>query len=342
MEENKVHFRHLMLFYFRKRKNAAQTAKKICAIYGNGTVAESTVRKWFARFRSDNFDLEDRERSGRPAVVDDDQIVTLIENNPRHTTRDIAEILHISHMSVVRHLETLGYVNRYDVWVPHDLTERNLMDRISVSDSLLKRNENDPFLERTITGDEKWIVYNNVQERKRSWGKRNETLTTPKDDLYPKKVMLCIWWDWKGVVYYELLPHNQTLNSDKYCSQLDQLKAAIDEKRPELVNQKGVVFHQHNVRSHISLQSRQKLVQLGWDVLPHPPYSPDLAPSDYHLFRVLQKSLNGKSFNSLEDCKNHLDQFIAEKDAKFWENGIMKLPERWRKVVEQNGTYVVE
>ncbi|KAG5325309.1 SETMR methyltransferase, partial [Pseudoatta argentina] len=163
MEENKVYFRYLMLFYFRK-KNAAQTAKKICAIYGNGIVAESTARKWFARFKSGNFDLEDRKRSGRPVVVNDDQIVTLIENNPRHTTRDIAEILHISHMSVVRHLETLGYVNRYDVWVPHDLTERNLMDRISVSDSLLKRNENDPFLERTIIGDEKWIVYNNVQK----------------------------------------------------------------------------------------------------------------------------------------------------------------------------------
>jgi len=58
--------------------------------------------------------LENRERFGRPAVVDD-QILTLIENNPRHTIQDIAEILHISHMSVIRHLKTLGYINRYDV-----------------------------------------------------------------------------------------------------------------------------------------------------------------------------------------------------------------------------------
>jgi len=82
-------------------------------------------------------------------------------------------------------------------------------------------------------------------ERNRSWGKRYEPpLTAPKAGLHPKKVMLCIWWDWKGIVYYELLSHNQTINSDKYCSQLDRLKAAIDEKRPELVNRKGVVFHQ--------------------------------------------------------------------------------------------------
>jgi len=71
-------------------------------VYGDSAVAESTVRKWFTRFRNGNFDLEDRKRSGRPAVVNDDnQILTLIENNLRYTTRDIAEIFYISYMSVI-------------------------------------------------------------------------------------------------------------------------------------------------------------------------------------------------------------------------------------------------
>jgi len=60
--------------------------------------------------------------------------------------------------------------------------------------------------------------------------------------------MLCIWWDCKGIVYYELLPQNQTINSEKYCSQLGYLKAAINEKRPELSNRHTVVFHQNNAR----------------------------------------------------------------------------------------------
>ncbi|CAK9798994.1 Histone-lysine N-methyltransferase SETMAR [Anthophora plagiata] len=342
MEENKVHFRHLFVFYFRKGKNAAETVRKISAVFGEGSVAESTVRKWFARFKSGKFDLEDRERSGRPLVADDDLIKTLIKNNPRQTTRHIAEIAHISHTTVVTRLKALGFVSRYDVWVPHDLTEKNLMDRISISDSLLRRNENDPFLKRLITGDEKWILYNNVQ-RKRSWGKQNESpLTTAKDGLHPKKVMLCIWWDWKGVLYHELLPYNRTINSDVYCNQLDRLKAAIDEKRPELANRRGVVFQHDNARPHVSIQSRQKLLQLGWDVLPHPPYSPDLAPSDFHLFRSLQNFLNGKKFDSMEACKNYVDQFIAQKDAIFWKNGIHKLPYRWQKVIEQSGKYIVE
>ena len=47
-----------------------------------------------------------------------------------------------------------------------------------------------------------------------------------------------------------------------------------------------------------------------------------------------------KKFNSLEDCKRHLEQFFAQKDKKFWEDGIMELPEKWQKVVEQRGEYI--
>jgi len=126
----------------------------------------------------------------------------------------------------------------------------------------------------------------------------------PKAGLHLKKDMFCVWWDWKRILYYELLPNNETINSEKYCSQLDELKTAIEQKRPEITNRKGV-FHRDNVWPHVSLITRQKLLELGWDVLPQPPYSSDLAPSDFHLFR-LQNSLNGKSFNSLVEVKNHL------------------------------------
>ena len=117
-----------------------------------------------------------------------------------------------------------------------------------------------------------------------------------KPGLKARKVLLCIWWDWKGIIYYELLLYGQTLNSDLYCQQLDCLKLVIDEKRPEFANRIGVVFHQDNARPHTSVVTRQKLMELGWEVLMHPPYSPDLAPSNYYLFLILQNFLSDKKF----------------------------------------------
>lgn len=71
---------------------------------------------------------------------------------------------------------------------------------IFISDSLLKHKKMTHYCKKIITADEIWIVYNNV-EQKRSW--RNEPpLATPKSDLHPKKLILCIWWDWKGIVYF--------------------------------------------------------------------------------------------------------------------------------------------
>ena len=186
MEEKKQHFRHIMLYYFKKGKNATEIHKKICAVYGEGAVTDRTCQKWFAKSRAGDFSLDDAPQSGRPVEVDSDQIKTVIENNQRYTTWEIANILNISKSSVENHLHQLGYVNRFDVWVPHKLSEKNLLDRISTCDSLLKRNENVSFLKQFVTGDEKWILYNNV-EQKRSWGKRNEpppTTPSKEGDVY--------------------------------------------------------------------------------------------------------------------------------------------------------------
>ena len=65
-------------------------------------------------------------------------------------------MLNMSKSTIHEHFVKLSYINRFDVWVPHDLTEKNLMDRISICDSLYKRNEETPFLKQVVTGDKKW------------------------------------------------------------------------------------------------------------------------------------------------------------------------------------------
>ncbi|GFU41116.1 histone-lysine N-methyltransferase SETMAR [Trichonephila clavipes] len=67
---------------------------------------------------------------------------------------------------------------------------------------------------------------------------------------------------------------------------------------------RGAVFHQDNARTHTSVVTRQKLWELGWKVLMHPPYSPNLAPSDYHIILALQNFLSDKKLGSRDDREN--------------------------------------
>ena len=217
--------------------------------------------------------------------VDDDQIKVIIESESHVTVREIGEIFKIPKSIIDHHIQRLGLVKKLDIWIPHELKEIHSTKRINAGDLHFKRNEFDPFLKRIIVGDEKWIVYNNVF-RKRSWSKRDEPpQTTSKAELKQKKIMLSVCREWKVVVFFELLPRIQTINSDVYCRQLNKLHAVVKEKQAELVNRKGVIFNHDNATPHISLVTRQKLLKLGWEVMLHPPYSPDLAPSDYYLFR---------------------------------------------------------
>jgi len=85
--------------------------------------------------------------------------------------------------------------------------------------------------------------------------------------------------------------------------------------------------------------TRQKLRELCWEVLMHPPYSPDIAPSDYHLFRSLQNSLNGVKLASKETYENQLKQFFNQKPQKFYRDEIMALPQKWQNIIENNGRW---
>jgi len=79
-------------------------------------------------------------------LIDDDQIESLFKSNPYYMTREIAKMIDVSQKTVVNHLHTFGYISRYDIWVPHNLSDKYLMDRRSICDLLLKHNENSPFL----------------------------------------------------------------------------------------------------------------------------------------------------------------------------------------------------
>ena len=127
MEEKKQHFRHIMLYYFKKGENATEMHKKICAVCGEGAVTDRTCQKWFAKFCAGDFSLDDAPQSDRPVEVDSNEMEIIIENNQCYTMQEIADILKISKSSIENHLHQLGYVHHFDVWVPHKLSEKTFL-----------------------------------------------------------------------------------------------------------------------------------------------------------------------------------------------------------------------
>ena len=117
-----------------------------------------------------------------------------------------------------------------------------------------------------------------------------------------------------------------------------RLKRVIAEKRPQWsTRHESLIFHHDNARPHAANVVKTYLDGTGWEVLIHPQYSPDLAPSDYNLFRSMQNTIIGVRFTSAEDIKHWLDAFFASKDEKFYWHGIHSLPERWAKAIASDG-----
>lgn len=92
MDDKKLHFRHLLLFFFRQKTSAVYAHQQLVKVYGKQALSTRQCQFWFKKFRNGNFALVDAPRSGRPSLADDDQIKALVDANPYFTTRDIETI----------------------------------------------------------------------------------------------------------------------------------------------------------------------------------------------------------------------------------------------------------
>jgi len=115
------------------------------------------------------------------------------------------------------------------------------------------------------------------------------------------------------------------------------LNQALYEKRPEYQKKQHKVILLHdNAPSYTAKLVKETIEAFGWEILSHAAYSPDLAPSDYHLFALMGHALAQQHFTSYEDVQKWLDDWFGSK--QFW-RGIHKLSNRWKKCIATDGQY---
>ena len=129
------------------------------------------------------------EPRGRPPThIDYEELRTTVESDPHTTIRKLGSKLGTSHTAVLKHLRAINKVKKMDSYVPHELTELQMIDRKSKCASLLLRNTRLPFLHQIITCDEKWILYDN-RKRSSQWVDKNTPPGhTPKPKFHQKKL----------------------------------------------------------------------------------------------------------------------------------------------------------
>nr|CCC86608.1 transposase [Tapinoma nigerrimum] len=335
-----VHLRHALLFLFHQKKKAAESHRLLVETYGEHAPTIRTCETWFRQFKCGDFNVQDKERPGRPKTFEDAELQELLDEDSTQTQKQLAEKLNVSRVAICERLQAMGKIQKMGRWVPHELNDRQMENRKIVSEMLLQRYERKSFLHRIVTGDEKWIYFENPK-RKKSWLSPGEAgPSTARPNRFGRKTMLCVWWDQIGVVYYELLKPGETVNTDRYRQQMINLNCALIERRPQYAQRHDKVILQHdNAPSHTAKPVKEMLKSLGWEVLSHPPYSPDLAPSDYHLFASMGHALAEQHFADFEEVKKWLDEWFSSKEKLFFWNGIHKLSERWTKCIESNGQY---
>ena len=154
----------------------------------------------------------------------------------------------------------------------------------------------DDFL--LVTVDETWVHYYEPENKAecRWWvGPGSPRPKKFKTQPSAGKVMATIFWDAKGVIMLDFLPKRSTITGVYYANLLDQLRIAIHEKHRGKLS-KGVLLQQDNSRVHACNVAMDAVERNGYELIPHPANSPDLAPSEFFLFPNLKKDICGCHF----------------------------------------------
>lgn len=314
--------------------------------YGDNSLSSAQVFRWHKAFKEGRENVDDETRSGRPAttLLDEnvDRVRAVLAKDRRLTVRMIGEEINLSKTVVHRIItEKLNMRKICAKLVPQVLTDDQKENRVFICQELLDRLTTEPtFLNRVITGDETWIFEYDPESKRQSseW----HTLTSPRPKKARKskskvKSMLIIFFDRRGLVHKEFVPPGQTVNQQFYREVLVRLRKRVLRVRPDIAE--SWILHHDNAPSHNALTVREFLTEKNIAILPHPPYSPDLAPCDFFVFPKIKDLLKGHHHGTIDQIQKAatrtLDMFT---DADF-QHCFQEWQNRWNRCVRSQGTY---
>ncbi len=328
--------------------------QSLSQVYGQNTMSKTQVRMWWRCFSSGETSVKNKPKSGRPrsqrTAANKNKVEQLVQQDGRCSVRNIADQTGLKKDLVWTILKKdLNRMKKSAHFVPHLLTQeqKDFWKKICEENLALIRQDHREMLSRIVTGDETWIATFEPET------KRQSAAWVAVGDLPPQKAvrqcaqtktMYTVFFDFQGVIHCEFLEKDATIDSDCYIATLGCLKEQIRKKRPFLWEKdaegnRSFLLHQDNAPVQTSVPTLAKFGEWGINLLAHPPYSPDLAPCDFHLFPKLKEKLCGRRFRTVADVQEETRQILKAFPEEFYEQAIADLVTRWKKCCAVNGDY---
>ena len=155
------------------------------------------------------------------------------------------------------------------------------------------------------------------------------------DSKSTHKLLMIPFFDSTGMIYMHWFPIGQTVNKEYYVEVLREFRKRFHRKRPALFKSGQWHFHQDNAPVHTSILVIDYLTKMGIKTVPHPPYSPDLAPCDFWLF----PKLRGCHYETIEEMKEAVMKIIDMLTQEDFDGAFQKLLEWHNKYIAAGGDY---
>ena len=232
----------------------------------------------------------------------------MIETNPLSTTRKVAEELNTDHSMVIWHLKQMEKMKKLDKWVSQELTANQTIFQkchFSVAQCCYSMQQQCEFY--VTTSDDQFS----------GWTEKKLQSTSQSQTCTNKSVMVIVSRSAASLIHYSFLNPSETITSEKYAQQMDEMHKNLQLLQPVLVNRKSPILFCDLATYHPTNASKGE--QTGPQFLSQVQYPCDLCPTDYHFFKHLDNFLYGKCFHNQQDAEKAIqEEFVESQSIGFY------------------------
>jgi hypothetical protein len=321
---------------------AKEIHQRLLIQYQGETLSLRAVQWWIQQFKLGRTSTADDDRSGRPTFIDLDAKISLyLAKYPFATARAMALKFKTDHTTILDHLQSeLGYRFLSCRWIPHILTPEIRNRRVEECKDLLEVLLSQQKLgwRDIYTGDESWFVLEYIPTK--TWVlSRDDVTVIQNTTVQTQKFMFTIIWNTYHFPVVEILPLHTKFDTNYFIEHIlsNFCRAVTLETRSKFARK--IKLHIDNAPVHNSDLSKKYLSENGIIRVPHPPYSPDIAPSDFYLFGCLKERLLGKEFADEIELKREIMQILGQISKDELLSVFVEWIRRVHYVINTNGKY---